>query len=65
MAGPWSGGRRINPVRTARVGGSIVTSADRLPEILAHQHEGVLALDAGRRVFELLNSIISRTSRTS
>jgi hypothetical protein len=47
------------------VGGTILTSADRLPEILAFQREGVLALDEGRRVFELLNAMISRTVRAA
>jgi hypothetical protein len=42
-----------------------VTSADRLPEILAQQREGALALDEGRRVFELLNAMISRTTRAA
>ncbi len=47
------------------VGGTILTSADRLPEILALQREGVLALDEGRRVFELLHAMISRTTRAA
>jgi hypothetical protein len=42
-----------------------VTSADRLPEILAQQREGALALGEGRRVFELLNAMISRTTRAA
>ena len=47
------------------VGGTIVTSADRLPAILAQQREGALALDEGRRVFERLNAMISGTTRAA
>jgi hypothetical protein len=47
------------------VDGTILTSADRLPEILAQQREGALALDEGRRVFELLNAMISRTKNAA
>jgi hypothetical protein len=47
------------------VGGAISTSADRLPEVLSLQREGVLALDDGRRVFDQLNAMISRTTRAA